>query len=494
MEMKYNYFKLSLAAILIGISLGNCTKDKGNYDYTDVNQVEVSLTDSVFEIEQMKELHVRPSLKESIPSAGDSYTYAWHVYPKNNIGVGTSGITTESEVILLSEEKDLKTIINFTPLDYYLQYTITSTKTGVKTIKRYPLKVNGAFYEGWLVMNNVAGAAQLSFIRKDNEVFMNPLNTVHGKQMEGKGLASYSGIINLMSQITAFTDKGAYRFNADDFSIQVQNDKLFLEMPSFEAPYYSVNHINTDQYIVAGGKVYGTIAPNFGLPGKYSTPFGGVDYAAFSYFFSGNKFYSSFYDNKHKRFLQTSYNSRVLNTYSSIVDAAYDLTSVGKTMIVADLGMGNEYYTVMKDETGYFYYGYNPSLASPATRQQPMLNSPEIASAAAFAASSSLQHLYYATGNNVYLYDIMANAARLVYSFPAGKQIKDLKMYKSKGWGNFKDPMFNKRLVVATSDGTNGEVYYLDLLPTGDIQNNSYEKVFTGFGDIVQLNYRNPNE
>lgn len=54
--------------------------------------------------------------------------------------------------------------------------------------------------------------------------------------------------------------------------------------------------------------------------------------------------------------------------------------------------------------------------------------------------------------------------------------------------------MYNRRLVVGVDDNGKGEVYYLDLLPTGDVSGNTYSKKFDVFGEIVELNYRNPFE
>jgi hypothetical protein len=100
--------------------------------------------------------------------------------------------------------------------------------------------------------------------------------------------------------------------------------------------------------------------------------------------------------------------------------------------------------------------------------------------------------LYYAVANKIYLYDVLAKSARLVYTFPVGTQVKDLKMFKGQEWGK-SNPLYNTRLVVATYNGTEGELYYLDLLPIGDIANGTYSKKFGGFGNILQINYRNPN-
>lgn len=491
---KYIYMKRIILGLL-SIMMFSCAKDKGNYDYIDINKIAITTEDSVFVMQQLQELVIKPKLTESIQNTGDTYSYQWTVYPVVP-PANMSGIKEEDpKPIVLSEDKDLKSVIKLSPNSYYLQYTVTNTKTGLKAIKRYNLTVNGAFYEGWLVVNNVLDKGRLSFIRKDNQSFFDPIKDINGLELEGKALKAYSGVIDYMSAVYVFTDKTSYRFDADDFNLKASESDMFVDKTNFTDPFYTINFINTDQYIINGGSVYATISEFFGTPGKFSTAFGGEDVDVFPYFLGGgSRYYNCFYDNKHKRFVFADYNSRVIRAFSPIPTAVYDITNVGKTMVAADLGMNGIYYTIMKDSQGYHYYAFNPNVASPADLSQSIHNSPDIDKATGFAASSSLQHLYYTTDRAIYLYDILANTSRKVYEFTGNKKIKDIKMYKYKGYGSYKDPLYNKRLVVATYDGANGEVFYFDLEPTGDLVGQSYVQSFGGFGDIVQLNYRNPNE
>ena len=485
--MKYTYLLFLGFLVLLTQS---CKKDHGNYTYKSLNEVSIKSTDTAFVVQQLDVLKISPVVTESIP--GDNYTYAWTIYLQRTPPNGVDHSTT-----LLSTKKILDEQISFSPNDYWVLLTVTNEKTKIKAFQRYSLTVSGAFYEGWLVTSNKNNKAMVSFVRKDNMVFYNPISEINGIELEGKALASYSGVIARLSQVNIFTDKNVYRLNADDFKVNGTFDNLFVDgEKSFENPYYTVNGINTDQYIVDKGAPHATITPNFGPPGKYSEKFAGPagDYEAFPYFMSGSRFYAVFYDNKNKRFLNTDYNSRTLYTFGSFVGAAYDINNVGKTMIAGDTGPGGEYYLVMKDETDYYFYTFIPKNASPAGVKQLILNSPQIGKATTFASSTALKQMYYAAGNNLYVYDVLANASRMVYQFPAGTNIKDIEMYKGKGWGKFKDPMFNLRLAVATYNGTEGELYYFDLTSTGDFDNQTYSKKFGGFGDILQINYRNPNE
>jgi hypothetical protein len=175
---------------------------------------------------------------------------------------------------------------------------------------------------------------------------------------------------------------------------------------------------------------------------------------------------------------------------------SFPVNNVGKTMIAADFGPSAEYFCVMFDQSNgkYYIYSLKGSVSSNfAGINREILNSPEIATATSFATSSLLPHMYYASANKIYLHDINANSSTLVYTFPSGTVIKDMKMFKypRKQSALQNDPLYNKRLVVGVDNGSDGEVYYLDLTNLGAVVNNTFSKKFTGFGQIAQLNYRN---
>ena len=119
----------------------------------------------------------------------------------------------------------------------------------------------------------------------------------------------------------------------------------------------------------------------------------------------------------------------------------------------------------------------NGARTSPGINQL-ISNSPDIDIATKFLTSTTFKLMYYAANNKIYLYDIAANSSRLIYTFPAGYVIKEMKKSGT------------TRLVVATKMGVAGEIYYFDLAGTGDFVANTYTKKFTGFGDIVQLTAR----
>lgn len=493
-----NLHKYIYASFLV-IVIFACAKNDQNYTLKEINTVSIKTTDSIFTLQQLERLSINPDLIESIPNEQHSYTYEWLMFPTETSNTFVESTNVE-EAVILSKQKNLDQLITLPPRRYYIQYTVKNEVTGIKSIKRFTVNITAAFHEGWLVMTNVNDKAKLSFIRRDGNVYLDPLNDYNNFTLKGKGLATFTAVTGQMKEIYVFTNEEILKLTANDFLLSAQQNNMFNAFTiasNIESPFYAISASSLEQYIVANGKAHATTNPTFGIS-KFSTSFGGESANLFPYIFFGETAYISFYDNDKKRFLQAGIFERSLKSFSNNINNKYDLNNVGKTMVAADIGAQREFYTVMKDTNNeYYFYAYNPFVTNQATSFQKILNSPEIDKAVSFASSSSIPHLYYATNNKIYLYDIQSNSSRgPLYEFPVGTNVKMMSMYKHKGWGmtNLVDPDFNKILVVAANTGTAGSVYYFRLDPTGDFENHKFESVYTGFGQIEHINYRNRNE
>ncbi|MCK7555620.1 PKD-like family lipoprotein [Chitinophaga sedimenti] len=465
-----NRLYIALASALV--MLFACQKEQ-DFKHTDINKISVVTKDSSFTLTQFDTLRIVTEIRQTKPGA--TLNYKWTVYPRTYLA---------GKAVELSTEKDLKTVVNLSPGTYYVQLDVTDGSTGVVSQIQYGLTVNGAFYEGWIVANNKDGNARLSFIRADDTLMLNAIGTANKKDYPGRVLGVGAGLARDISLIYFFTDQGAYRFTANDMFENGTTTSMFPKGKSFNSKVgYGLTKLLADQYIVDSDGLYAGFGPLFyamDVTSPYSPRLSG-DYTLFPYPISSAYYTTYFYDNKYKRFMQIAYLERELLVAGTATGATFDMSNTGKTMIAADLGPFNsssaEFYLVMTDGVNRFLY----SLAAgvPAMNQQ-IGSSPDIAAATAFATSSMLKHMYYAAANKIYLYDMLANSSRLIYTLPAGYEVKDLEMLRSS----------SKRLVVGTNNGAAGEVYYFDLDNTGNFVNNTYVKKFTGFGEIVQLVYR----
>lgn len=465
MYLKY-FLKLSL--IVVVMLTFACSKDNQSFKYQEINDIKIKDATTSFTVAQLDSLVITPTLVETMPE-GDSFTYSW---------------TLDSTVI--AQSKNLRIKVTLSPGTYPMTYRVTSKRNGIYTLQRYIITVNGLYPDGWYVVNSEDGKGKVSLIRTDDVIFDNPMEVANNKTYPGKPLSLYN--FGKGGFFYYFTDQNAYRFNSNDWlelgdkSSVLPN--LATSLPFKTTPVFSMNTSKFSQFIVADGSLYvgisGTTSQNVTpfterIPGNYDL-FPGV--------FPANFNLSYFYDNTTMSFMQMGNFSRILERSRETSTMSFDMANVGKKMIAYDRGVtilgdeGIEWYCIMEDNAGRYLL----SLTGDADNTYPginqkMLNSPEIGNANNFATSSILKQLYYTVGNKVYLYDILANSSRLIYTFPSGYVIKDIEMQRST----------SKQLVIGVNTGAAGEVYYFDINGLGQFSNNTFAKKFTGFGEIIQL-------
>jgi len=471
-----------------------CKKENNKYIYNQIDELTIKDPEKPISVEQRAMISVEPVITHSMEGGGP-YIYKWEIYkPKDatNNEASTSNILNTSTI--LSTERNLNVPALVSPGSYILQYTVKDTKTNVNTIKLYSITVNGKYYEGWLVVADKGGKTEVSFVRSDHAVF-NDIITASNPDLalNGKILSCFSGVNAGLAQAYVFTDQGAYIFTANDFSLTAKTADIFTQpFNPVINPYYKLNKAGSEQYVINNGSLYSVFTPTTLGGGLYDSPHNGpAGYSLFPCFIEGTTLL--FYDNNGQRFLRTTAFNPKLTTLPNAVNPSFQLNNVGKTMVGGDRGPANEYFFVMKDATGYYLCSVLPNNNPAAAGIMAKIDlAPEIDKAIGFTGSEVNKQMYYAVENKIYLFDLEAKSAKLAYAFPGNIKIKDLKIFKGQGWGAT-NPSYNLRLVAATYNGTEGELYYFDLELIGNIKNNTYAKKFGGFGDISQINYRYPN-
>ncbi len=466
MHLKH-FFKLSLVVVIM-LTFA-CRKDNQQFKYEQINDIKIKDTITSFTIPQLDSLIITPTLEQTMP-AGDSFTYSW---------------TIDSTKIAAS--KNLRIKVTLSPGTYSVIYKIKSNKNGIYTLQRYTVVVTGVYPDGWYIVNSKDGKGKVSLIRTDDVIFDNPMEVANNKSYPGKPLALYN--FGYGGFFYYFTDQNVYRFNMNDW-LELGDKSSILPglatpLPFRAAPMFKMNTSKFEQYIVADGNLYvgvsGATSDNVKpftqrIPGNYDM-FPGV--------FPANFNLTYFYDNTTMSFMQMGILSRVLQPAPATPPPySFDMANVGKKMIAFDRGTstifeeGIEWYCIMEDSNGRYLLSLTGDADNtyPGVNQK-MENSPEIGSATNFATSSIIKQLYYTVDNRVYLYDILAKSARLIYTFPAGYVIKDIEMQRST----------SKQLVIGVNNGSAGEVYYFSLNAQGEFNNNTYVKKFTGFGQIIQV-------
>ena len=172
-----NFLKYITVPALIAFVFYSCSKDLGNYDYTDANVITITTdmaavdpavvinNDSII-VKQNDSLKLDILITQTIPVSDLSYQW---LITQTDPSLGNPA------QYIVGTEKQLRTKIILTPKLYRLVVRATDNKTGVSFYKFYSLNVDTSPWggEGWLVLQDQSsqGGCDISIITSRDAVY-----------------------------------------------------------------------------------------------------------------------------------------------------------------------------------------------------------------------------------------------------------------------------------------------------------------------------------
>jgi len=491
MRQLFYTMMITLAGTLI---LAGCYKDKGNYVYHAINDAYATTVADTFRVTRLDTLKVEPKITGMDTSR---LRYEWRVYPVADpaqpLGIG-------SIVVLSTQHNFNEPIVLQAGANYYhFDLVMIDTITGVSYFKHMFLQVTTAFQTGWMLLENDGGYTDISFITPDSRLYhgvysiANPNTPLpsSARQLISIGNVGLLGTLNLV-----YFDGDGYTMDNTTLQVIGKYSGLFFSPPAVVQPYnmYKPSIFSFGPYTFNNGKVYS-------LNGIYaSTLFGAaftqpdrLGYTAAPFVAGGLSFGAIFFDQANYRFIYDGGGtSTALKVWPANNTMAFDLNNVRKKMLTMKAGMGwnlwpDNWYAVFKNEAddSCFLYTINANgnlTTTPvAQAKQAILNSPNVQTSPDYLFSSTVKQMYYAAGNNLYVYDMAANQSRVVYTFPSGENVTAL------AW---QDVTINTITVATYSSSGEGIVYDMPISSTGDISGNTYTRKSGGFKKIVSLVFK----
>jgi hypothetical protein len=458
----------------------SCYKDKGNYDYNDINQVMLKTDRDTVTVMLPAALKVNLNLEQTMPG-NEGFDFEWVMYP-----TGGTPVTRRT----LGTSQNLDATITELPGTYYLMIYARDRKTGVEYQKRLYVSVLTAYSEGWLVVEENNGACDLSMITPADTVFRNIYSTANKGDKLPAGTRRIPEIKTNRGEQKIFilsrTDMIQANYS-DLVKIAGFND-FFWQAPA--APQPREYFVNGDEEIYLNkGVPYGRTLITTGVIKLNLPPEGNYYMAPFETYSSTLGYI--LYDTITQSFLKLNLSSMSLVPFTTpVTPQSFYLNNIGKKLLYAEVNTGNQYNAIFKNNNNdsLFAYVFNPHLASPAINKYDGLNAPGLLHARLFAGSRKLPHIYYAYNNSIYKLDIPAKMAMPIYTFPAGAEISAMKMYRN--MKSSSDINNNNLIAIATNENGAGQVYYFPLAATGNFVNNTYSRVFTGFNTINELTFK----
>lgn len=505
---------------LLLLLAGACADDKGNYDYTELNDLTIRMDDSYTAIAR-EEFCVTPTVTGKHFDAED-YTYEWKAYDETGrqapVVIGTE-LNLHGELVLLQGT-------------YRLVLNIREKASGIYYQQATSLRVNTPTSLGWLVLCSDQGRVRLdmvSHIKKTDNVYYDllkdteladwqtPYQLVCDARMEEPFyLIAESGCTRLSN--TEFQWNESYRL-ANEFGTGTYSGTIRYLAARFPGKLVikgngGVHYCNT----LMGDGLFGTVRPN----GFYVAP--AVGYNALA-----EQIVPAFmmWDKNNKRFVvcASEFNTVGFDNVRDIPMSQlpeYDFPTVNEDLFAwpkltdrlelvhmentrydkNQSGNGVTYAVLSKGKQRFLYgiilgdlYGFVDSKFGTTyekTYYVDLSDCAEIASATQFAFSSLKSYLYYAVEGRVYRVNFSAAQpeAELQFELPAGEQITLMKFYL---WQQDDADNRSYDLIVGSRNADTGESrlrIYDGFSSEGLFRDVQPVESYGGFADIVDVIYR----
>lgn len=441
MKILYNIISILILALVI-----SCSKDKGNYDYHDINELTIGgLQSSYSGLTGIDTLRISPTV-EMTESVNDPsrFEYIW---------LAKKGSTI---VDTLGTEKELNYLINLPPDSYTLQVRMLDKQTKVVWTGKANLTIATPYSKGLMLIgedaNGNAEVDMLSMVR-DTITFKSLLAESGLPTLRGPINIQHSGGTASYMKLWVFTNAGSYYLDrltmkgkeSDRFgklvyttdpinketlspiimAPQIRNAAGNVGSTYVRAMMTNDGNIFTTYMALNGGDFYANpINRDKNDLGKLLTT------APYLLYPIGDLSSMLWYDTTNERFM--NYNSFILNTSSiTLADDAVDAfpwnqAATGRSLVYAentrntDGGSTNgNSFAVMKDKsnTHFIYKFYASSI--PAKRAAYTVSSiaTNFDKADFYAFSSNRSVIFYTVGNSLYAYDYNPGNER-AYQFP----------------------------------------------------------------------------
>lgn len=473
-----------IGLLALTLSLAGCYKDKGDYTYHQINDISISTVADTFRVNKFDTLHITPVITQVKGTDESHLKYEWSVY-LNAVDLNEP---SHFAIAVLSTDRnlDLQVGLNAESSSYNLNYKVTDTVTGVSYYKHLILYVSSAMQNGWLLLERKTDHSDISFISTAGVVYHNVFSTANPTKtlpLTANSMTSVNvpnGGVGVLTFV--LDDKDGWFMDKTSLQALRPYSQCFYGAVTTYAPGgISWQSTQSSLYTVNNGQVYA-------LNALYGAQLFGAAFqqpdakgATIAPFVAGGFGYGGiFFDQKNYRFLSDG-GTQSLTAFEKDTTMAFDLNNVHKKILTMKQGVSTYYNALFKnlDNDSAFLYTIDTYYDPVAVNVQPVLNSPGVTGSPDWLFSTTLKQMYYASGNQLYVYDLTANQSRVVYTFGKDENVTALQIRS----GN---------IIVATYNGQpgGGSVYTLPLSTTGDITNGTYTTLFTGFEKIVYLTYK----
>ncbi len=484
-----NKHKLYIFFMLPAFLLGGCTKDHGNYSYTELNSVLISGFESNYLLNMLDTLIIEPELEGSIGPLGleSDYEYLWTIYTVAGHHADT-----------ISKERNLEYIVTNVPGSYRISYRVKPKDTGISYRQQINLTVMTELQTGFMTLSEVDGQANVTFINVMNNVFEDLYYNING-EYAGTNPVAIRWTMEAPNDYVAIIcndERGGVYASALSFTHMFDYIDWFYEAPEVINP--QAYHVRSNQsYLVNNNKLhyrdrnYNIFqdGQTIRVESKFYAAYSG-DYEVSPVYVRNNIYYCA----KHQRFLYIPVMTQpnIYVTASDPENPHFDPADVGLELIYAKPTRSPrgvfDMDAIFKDAEGgryYLKYNYNNPASISPIKKEIIPGDYHINHATTFTSNFEEDFFYFGSGSKVYVFDPLIDEERVVYDFGGTHVVDDL-------WWNIYQPSVREMYVsisVPGQAGKNGSIYHMQVAANGNLSIlHAYENVC---GKVVSSAWKN---
>lgn len=485
--------------LCVAVFFASCYKDKGNYDYIEINTITLSNAGLTYTVFQFDTLRISPSITQTLPVDEAELHYEWSMRK-----IDENDVSQSFPVTIISDQRDLNEPISLAPAEYKLIYKVTDPTTEVSSYLFYNVTVQTSFSVGWLVLQqypqeNKADVSMLVSSSGTTRFYHNLYESVNGVPLDPTTSRMDKSTVLEPEEYYFLSDNDGVEVDLNSFARIKSFEDWFFTAPTVIKPsLYRVMAPPTSSsqagFMINNGKVHVKVYGGFPGDVKFGSEVlfqNHINYEMEPYFmigtYSSSLYYGALFDRVSRNFValkpagSLGANLDVFPTPPS--DAAFDPNNVGMDLVYAgNTGTNYLYSAILKDSNGdHYVYQLNLLNAQVASLKKKMNTGLSNATILAAENSRRLEYIYFAVNNKVYMYQIGANVTTEIFSFPASEQVTKLKI----------DTDYSATTLMAgTYDNSGGKLYSFTLADNGTFSGNTYTNVYSDLGKVVDIMYK----
>lgn len=531
--MKLKYIIISaLSAVPMALSLTGCYEDKGNYTYSDMEEVTCEFPQSISAMQNSDYIEFDPVIKSSfageIKEGSSDYSFSCQIQYdwRDELGYNHPWQDVNPE-----GTKKVRFFASYPANNYTLWYKITNNKTDVSFDFKVTCSILSTTSSGWMVLSNVGADRKVCM----DVIFPHPsgderiASNVFGESCpelhNGHEIRMNPSLYSTGDRIYVTSESGTYRMNTTTLQFNENDNMMNFEFSTKQpgqvtnwfGPYYSTGLkpsitmcVTSEQNAFA---ITGYMAgAGFEFPLNCDVPLGETTYKVSRFMGAsqtrpGNSYHVLLYDITNKRFVGFNGNGqgdykRMLIQYKDPEDARFSFkTDMDIVDMESTAFSDGEVYSVLQDNSGKRHvYGIYVNGWSNEVLQDKVYecNAADFDTATDYAFHSQYPFMFYCKDNKVYCYNLGTGAITDTLDLDPSEKTSLVKfnMFQNGTITNIQgyngNPEFQQipyRLIVGSnSNGENGGIVrFYNIDETGHM---SLYKEFKGLsGEIADVTY-----